>query len=432
MSTPSYYEALGVNRDATQEEIKKGYRKMALKYHPDKAGTNEEAAAKFELVAKAYDTLSNENTRKIYDQYGERGLEMMKQMGDITIIQEALLKANQYLIGLGVVTALLIVFHSFLVVRIDGKTLWPYFTVFIPLFIIDIMALVYVARDIAAGKDDQDPESLSEEEKKTIAAVKRMILVFFFLATAFQILLCLQLDGVTTMSWWIVFIPWFVIEAALLVQKFLMTVTQCMEPVYDTEPQEGLEPVPRNLTVLEIILVTFSNFYFYAVRLTQIVLIILKLNGMASDWRLVFFPSWILGFLMALRLVFDTLRVKYAKTVKPENTGKVIFDWIVFVIWAILFYTFMALLVSRLTNENGSPTAGVIFIPIFIILALLQCCFSCCLPCMLQGAKMEFENQMSMAPDEVQPEDEMIIAIDKRIEESAVPSSSLQTIQASR
>lgn len=69
MSTPSYYEALGVNRDATQEEIKKGYRKMALKYHPDKAGTNEEAAAKFELVAKAYDTLSNENTRKIYDQY---------------------------------------------------------------------------------------------------------------------------------------------------------------------------------------------------------------------------------------------------------------------------------------------------------------------------------------------------------------------------
>src|SRR5690348_6401113 len=138
---------------------------------------------------------------------------MMKQMGDITIIQEALLKANQYLIGLGVVTALLIVFHSFLVVRIDGKTLWPYFTVFIPLFIIDIMALVYVARDIAAGKDVQDPESLSEEEKKTIATVKRMILVFFFLATAFQILVCLQLDGVTTMSWWIVFIPWFVIEA---------------------------------------------------------------------------------------------------------------------------------------------------------------------------------------------------------------------------
>ncbi|KAJ3320928.1 hypothetical protein HDV06_004706 [Boothiomyces sp. JEL0866] len=432
MSTPTYYEALGVKRDATQEEIKKGYRKMALKYHPDKAGTSEEAAAKFELVAKAYDTLSNEKTRKIYDQYGERGLEMMKQMGDISIIQDALLQANQYIMGLGLVTALLIVFHSFLAVRIDGKNSWPYFAVFIPLFIIDVMALVVFARDISAGNNIEDPERLSDEEKKTITVIKRTLIVGFFLFTAFQILVCLQLDGVTSISWWIVFIPWFVIEAALLVQNFLMTVTQCMEPIYDTEPQPGEEPVPRNLSVFEILQVTCRNFYFYAIRLTQIILVILKLNGMNTDWRLVFFPSWILGFLVVLRLVFDTLKVKYAKTVKPENSGKIIFDWIVFVIWAVLFYTFMALLVGRLTGDSGSPSAGVIFIPIFIVLALLQCCFSCCLPCMLQGAKMEFENQMQMDPDEVQPEDEMIIAIDKRIEEAAIPSSSQQTLPTSK
>ncbi|KAJ3271340.1 hypothetical protein HDV01_006845 [Terramyces sp. JEL0728] len=429
MSTPTYYEALGVSRNATQDEIKKGYRKMALKYHPDKAGTSEEAAAKFEIVAKAYGTLSNEKTRQIYDQYGERGLEMMKQMGDISIIQDALLQANQYLMSLGLITALLIIFHSFLAVRIDGNNSWPYFAVFVPLFIIDIIALVFFARSLPAPKNE-DQERISEEDRKSIETVKRMVLICFVLFTVFQILVCLQLDGATDISWWIVFIPWFVIEAALLIQNFLMTIAQCMEPVYDTEPAEGQEPEPRGLTVFEILQVTLRNFYFYAVRITQIILVILKLDGMSTDWRFIFFPSWILGFLIALRLVFDTLKVKYAKTVKPENTGKIIFDWVMFVIWAVLFYTFMALLVSRLT-DGSSPSAAVIFIPIFIILALLQCCFSCCLPCVVQGAKMEFEQQMNMAPEEVQPEDEIIIAIDKRIEESAIPSASTQTLQLS-
>ncbi|KAI0205061.1 hypothetical protein F4808DRAFT_272152 [Astrocystis sublimbata] len=64
------YDQLGVKPDATQEEIKKAYRKSALKYHPDKNKDNPAAAEKFKECSQAYEILSDPEKRKIYDQYG--------------------------------------------------------------------------------------------------------------------------------------------------------------------------------------------------------------------------------------------------------------------------------------------------------------------------------------------------------------------------
>ncbi|HDL79044.1 MAG TPA: molecular chaperone DnaJ, partial [Bacteroidetes bacterium] len=55
-----YYEVLGVSRKATAEEIKKAYRKLAMKYHPDRNPGNEEAEGKFKEAAEAYEILNNE------------------------------------------------------------------------------------------------------------------------------------------------------------------------------------------------------------------------------------------------------------------------------------------------------------------------------------------------------------------------------------
>eukprot|EP01100_Stratorugosa_tubuloviscum_P004129 TRINITY_DN201_c2_g1_i1.p1 TRINITY_DN201_c2_g1~~TRINITY_DN201_c2_g1_i1.p1 ORF type:complete len:424 (+),score=236.42 TRINITY_DN201_c2_g1_i1:174-1445(+) len=71
----SFYDLLGVNKDSAQTEIRKAYLKLANKYHPDKNQGNEEAAEMFKQVQKAYEVLSNEQKKSIYDQYGEEGLE---------------------------------------------------------------------------------------------------------------------------------------------------------------------------------------------------------------------------------------------------------------------------------------------------------------------------------------------------------------------
>lgn len=69
-----FYDRLGVKPDASSDDIRKAYRKMALKYHPDRNPNDPSAADKFKEVGEAYDTLSNAEKRKIYDKYGKDGL----------------------------------------------------------------------------------------------------------------------------------------------------------------------------------------------------------------------------------------------------------------------------------------------------------------------------------------------------------------------
>ena len=70
---PSYYEILNVSPDSTAEEIKKEYRKLALKYHPDKNPDNQEAESKFKEITEAYSVLSDEDKRYRYDRFGKEG-----------------------------------------------------------------------------------------------------------------------------------------------------------------------------------------------------------------------------------------------------------------------------------------------------------------------------------------------------------------------
>ena len=72
-----YYSILGVSRNATDEELKKAYRKLALKWHPDRNKDNKkEAEEKFKEISQAYEVLSDKEKRQVYDQYGEEGLNM--------------------------------------------------------------------------------------------------------------------------------------------------------------------------------------------------------------------------------------------------------------------------------------------------------------------------------------------------------------------
>jgi molecular chaperone DnaJ len=74
MTKRCYYDCLGVDRQATDEELKKNYRKLAMQYHPDRNPGDKEAEEKFKEAAEAYEVLSDREKRDIYDRYGHEGL----------------------------------------------------------------------------------------------------------------------------------------------------------------------------------------------------------------------------------------------------------------------------------------------------------------------------------------------------------------------
>ncbi len=75
MAKRDFYEILGLTKSASKEEIKKAYRKMALKFHPDRNPDNKEAEANFKEAAEAYEILSDDNKKARYDQFGHAGMQ---------------------------------------------------------------------------------------------------------------------------------------------------------------------------------------------------------------------------------------------------------------------------------------------------------------------------------------------------------------------
>ncbi|MBT9497745.1 MAG: molecular chaperone DnaJ, partial [Zoogloea sp.] len=75
MAKRDLYEILGVNRDASEDELKKAYRKLAMKYHPDRNPDNKESEDKFKEAKEAYEILTDANKRAAYDRYGHAGVD---------------------------------------------------------------------------------------------------------------------------------------------------------------------------------------------------------------------------------------------------------------------------------------------------------------------------------------------------------------------
>src|SRR6056300_1028966 len=83
MAESDYYKVLGVNKNASDSEIKKAYRKLALKYHPDQTKGDKQAEAKFKQLSEAYAVLSDKEKRQQYDTFGSAGFQQRYSQEDI-------------------------------------------------------------------------------------------------------------------------------------------------------------------------------------------------------------------------------------------------------------------------------------------------------------------------------------------------------------
>ncbi|KPI83573.1 dnaj chaperone-like protein [Leptomonas seymouri] len=135
-----FYVVLEVSHNASQAEIKRSYRRLALKYHPDKAGP--EGAAKFKEINTAYEVLSDPHKKSIYDTYGEVGLDAMTSpmAGSAVAALGPTVSVLITLLLLFIVITMVLVFLAFLVSYVDGHlSSWNYVKVFSPLFVADVL-----------------------------------------------------------------------------------------------------------------------------------------------------------------------------------------------------------------------------------------------------------------------------------------------------
>src|SRR3989304_2497523 len=101
-----YYQVLGVDRNTSGEEIKKAYRKLAMKYHPDRNPGNKEAEQIFKKAAEAYGVLSDPDKKRRYDQYGIDGLRGAESRGYTTM--EDIFDASQTIYSILIISSFFI------------------------------------------------------------------------------------------------------------------------------------------------------------------------------------------------------------------------------------------------------------------------------------------------------------------------------------
>ncbi|KAJ2817704.1 hypothetical protein IWW50_006075, partial [Coemansia erecta] len=163
--TIGLYTALGVERDATQDELKRAYRRLALQHHPDRNPRAAGSTSEFVRIQYAYDVLSDARRRRIYNRYGEIGVQMAGRMGGQLLDPLVSSALSAFAFASAAVALLLIAFFALLARRTDHAKSWPFAVIFAPLWAVDLVllaALLWTRLRGAVLQDTDVPDSASE------------------------------------------------------------------------------------------------------------------------------------------------------------------------------------------------------------------------------------------------------------------------------
>jgi len=373
-----YYTLLGIEQDATQDDIKKAYRVLALRYHPDK---NPDPAAQdhFKEITQAYEVLSDETKRKIYDQYGEDGYKFFENsgFGENAGALASVFSLNTFIGILCILISLVILIPIFLVVKIKGTVGWNWGCVFSPAWI--IFGLIFIILVIMAGAQ--------RNRYSFIRMIKGAAGLTFFA------LLNSNLDHRTHMDWALVFIPiyvWIALSVAMKMPRLFRSHyhKRFSDPIYmDLSTDFGLGYIGYAL----------RTFLFDLICIWFVIFIVLKLDGVVGwVWGINMIPILVgMALLFVAKLADDSSESSKSDEYMGAESKEDIstahsFTTCLYIFIGIPLIIFFCLLAAYLSGKQWG--IGAVFIPLFILVGIfflgvciLVPCALCCGPAFQQA-----------------------------------------------
>ncbi|EKX36940.1 hypothetical protein GUITHDRAFT_165629 [Guillardia theta CCMP2712] len=393
VNTTQYYEILGLQKgDAnTPDDIKRAWKKTALRLHPDRNRDDLEAENKFKLAKDAYDVLSDPERKQVYDKYGEEGLKIKEAMDnmDPAMALYALGSASSAARGMLVLCisffcCFLLLFPIFLTVRIDGSSNMKWAGVFSPLFIV-VGLSVCCSLPAALSSEQQDSSAIGR------AYTRFTPLLYSICVLIFLSLLASALDGDLNTGIGQIFIPVFIMEAVEIL-ALTFRVSRAAYGKYEAEKKSG-SPV---LSYWEFVV---DKSLFKILRLIQWILIVAKVSGStSSSWWAILLPIWLwFAYYISMRIVVKSFRIlsleKNRNPNRPlsatdedehdsgkENVSSRIFTFVCFILPILIMFILLASRLSGSTLANHSFAE--VLIPFFLQAGLIFCAISCTLMCL--------------------------------------------------
>lgn len=396
----NYYDVLNVKKDCNEEELKKAYRKMALKHHPDRNRDDPDGATRrMQLVTEAHDVLSNPNRRKAYDKGGPEGLKVYDQYGDrLGVNIEVMILFVSC--GTCMVFVMTMLFLTLLILQMDGVMQASWFVVFIPVWVFDC-CICCCCCGIAAQLRQRYTtlKSLFNYREDPLP----LVLMCFPIWLLQHVLLCLQLDnpGTLPLGWIVALAPWLLFELLLLLAGLAYINTPSAYELRREQTRAmSYEQAAQNLkggpAIDSYPLYLFHELVNKLTRAASVVLLLCNINGyLELSWWLVFLPVILKQLLLLFNCIsFSSILHTLANDehVDQDNLRKYQHS-IATVAGIFSICTGLTYILLCVRLDNPDVTTLIVFIP-FLIYFLAGCyCGSCMFLCLMGGMLAEQQQE---------------------------------------
>jgi hypothetical protein len=398
-----FYDLVGCEPDASSEEIKKAYRKAALRLHPDRGGNEED----FKKMKAAYDTISDPNKRKVYDKYGAQAIRAME--GEVPNPMEflgTLRRRDRVLLVLFITVLSLVVlcFPILLSVRWDqepsGTYSWA--VAFIPLWVLQgLFVVLFYLQFNQPPLDKKNPDvdvemrQTYDKTERELNVVRVKVAVLAVLLFLFEALLVTKLDGkLPGTSWFLVLLPLYLLLALMLAMRVASAaaVYAALDPRFNKPHEEGDESHRSSAQACDPRLLSDIGFWFFAFMYVKwtlasfitVILIAAAAQGDISAANAFFLAVIPILIISGLALLGNLLA--YCLTKKPDaqqqqqqqpdapQAGSVVG---VVIQWACTHGMILIIVLCGAAKlQGGSLSAFAIFSPLFFIVGCLCCSLS--------------------------------------------------------